>query len=303
MDGASKFVRGDAIAGILILFINIIGGFVIGVAQHDLSARAGGQHLHPARRRRRPGRADPGAADLGGRGDGRVARRQGPGHRRADRQAAVRLAAVRWPITAGVLGVLGLIPGMPHFVFLLHRRRHRLRWPGGCARRQQARGRAPAQARGARDRRAQCRGELGRPACRSTRSGLEVGYRLIPLVDKARAAATCWRASRACARSSRRTSASCRRRCTSATTSSSSPACYRITLRGVVVGEGEAFPGMWLAINPGGATQAAARHARPPIRPSACPRCGSRNASARWPRWPGLRWLIARPSWPPTFHT
>src|SRR5512139_3527361 len=38
MDGASKFVRGDAIAGLLILFINIIGGFVIGVAQHDLSA-------------------------------------------------------------------------------------------------------------------------------------------------------------------------------------------------------------------------------------------------------------------------
>ncbi|HNK18449.1 MAG TPA: FHIPEP family type III secretion protein, partial [Piscinibacter sp.] len=38
MDGASKFVRGDAMAGLLILFINIIGGFVIGVAQHDLSA-------------------------------------------------------------------------------------------------------------------------------------------------------------------------------------------------------------------------------------------------------------------------
>ena len=37
MDGASKFVRGDAVAGILILFINIIGGFIIGVAQHDLT--------------------------------------------------------------------------------------------------------------------------------------------------------------------------------------------------------------------------------------------------------------------------
>ena len=36
MDGASKFVRGDAIAGMLILFINIVGGFIIGVAQHDL---------------------------------------------------------------------------------------------------------------------------------------------------------------------------------------------------------------------------------------------------------------------------
>jgi flagellar biosynthesis protein FlhA len=38
MDGASKFVRGDAIAGILILFINIVGGFIIGMAQHGLSA-------------------------------------------------------------------------------------------------------------------------------------------------------------------------------------------------------------------------------------------------------------------------
>ncbi|HZT51413.1 MAG TPA: FHIPEP family type III secretion protein, partial [Stellaceae bacterium] len=38
MDGASKFVKGDAMAGILILFINIVGGFVIGVVQHGLSA-------------------------------------------------------------------------------------------------------------------------------------------------------------------------------------------------------------------------------------------------------------------------
>ena len=37
MDGASKFVRGDAIAGILILFINIIGGLVVGMVQHNLS--------------------------------------------------------------------------------------------------------------------------------------------------------------------------------------------------------------------------------------------------------------------------
>ena len=42
MDGASKFVRGDAIAGILILLINIIGGLAIGIGQHDLSfAQAG----------------------------------------------------------------------------------------------------------------------------------------------------------------------------------------------------------------------------------------------------------------------
>ena len=38
MDGASKFVRGDAVAGILILVINIIGGLIVGIVQHDLSA-------------------------------------------------------------------------------------------------------------------------------------------------------------------------------------------------------------------------------------------------------------------------
>ena len=94
MDGASKFVRGDAMAGLLILFINIIGGFVIGVAQHDLTRGAGGRQLHPARRRRRAGRADPGAADLGRGGDGRLARRQGARRRQPDHQAGVLVAAL-----------------------------------------------------------------------------------------------------------------------------------------------------------------------------------------------------------------
>ena len=64
MDGAAKFVRGDAIAGLLITFINIIGGIIIGVGQHGPELRRGGAHLHPADRRRRPGVADPGADRL-----------------------------------------------------------------------------------------------------------------------------------------------------------------------------------------------------------------------------------------------
>jgi flagellar biosynthesis protein FlhA len=43
MDGASKFVRGDAIAGLLILLINIIGGLVIGISQHGLSFTEAGK--------------------------------------------------------------------------------------------------------------------------------------------------------------------------------------------------------------------------------------------------------------------
>jgi flagellar biosynthesis protein FlhA len=38
MDGASKFVRGDAVAAVLILFINLIGGLIIGVWQHELTS-------------------------------------------------------------------------------------------------------------------------------------------------------------------------------------------------------------------------------------------------------------------------
>ena len=48
MDGASKFVRGDAVAGILILFINIIGGIAIGTWQHDLECCRGRAELHAA---------------------------------------------------------------------------------------------------------------------------------------------------------------------------------------------------------------------------------------------------------------
>ena len=43
MDGASKFVRGDAIAGLLILLINIIGGLIVGIGQHDLTFSEAGR--------------------------------------------------------------------------------------------------------------------------------------------------------------------------------------------------------------------------------------------------------------------
>ena len=84
MDGASKFVRGDAIAGILILLINIIGGLVIGMMQHDLSlADAAVKQLHAAGDRRRPGRADPGADHFDRRRHHRLARQHRARHRPA----------------------------------------------------------------------------------------------------------------------------------------------------------------------------------------------------------------------------
>ena len=64
MDGAMKFVKGDAIAGIVILAVNIVGGLVIGVVQRGMDAGDGRAHLHPAHDRRRAGGADPGAHHL-----------------------------------------------------------------------------------------------------------------------------------------------------------------------------------------------------------------------------------------------
>lgn len=118
MDGASKFVRGDAIAGLLILFINLIGGFFIGIVQHGLSVV---QSLE--------------IFSLLTIGDGLVA--QIPSlllstsaaimvtreSKEQDMAAVIgkQIFQFRQPIavSAGIIGILGLIPGMPHVPFLL----------------------------------------------------------------------------------------------------------------------------------------------------------------------------------------
>ena len=117
MDGASKFVRGDAVAGILILLINLIGGLVIGMLQHDLS-------LQEASR----------AYVLLTIGDGLVA--QIPAlilslataiivsrvttDESAPEQATKQLSnPIAFGVAGGTLVILGLIPGMPNAVFLI----------------------------------------------------------------------------------------------------------------------------------------------------------------------------------------
>lgn len=117
MDGASKFVKGDAIAGILILFINIIGGFAIGMAQHDLSAADAVQFY-----------------TLLTIGDGLVAQipslllssataiiiTRNSKERDLGEQVFGQLFSNTKPlwVTAGILGILGAIPGMPNVAFL-----------------------------------------------------------------------------------------------------------------------------------------------------------------------------------------
>lgn len=118
MDGASKFVRGDAIAGILILFINIIGGLAIGTAQHGMA-------ISEAMR----------VFTLLTIGDGLVAQIPSLFLATAAAIMVTRVSAEQdvgdqvleqlfadpkaLAITAVLIGLLGLIPGMPNIAFLL----------------------------------------------------------------------------------------------------------------------------------------------------------------------------------------
>lgn len=249
MDGASKFVRGDAMAGLLILFINIVGGFIIGVAQHDLSAGEAADSyivlaVGDALVAQIPGLLISVAAAM-------VVSRVGK-----DQDVGTQIAAQMFnsprslAITASVIGALGLIPGMPHVVFLLIA--GALGYSAWWMRERDRRAKA-----------APTRSTAATPEANAEASwddllpidtlGLEVGYRLISLVDKARDGDLLVRIK------------GVRRKFAQDVgflpppvhirdNLELKPSTYRLTLRGAVVGEGEAFPGMWLAINPGGAS-------------------------------------------------
>jgi len=117
MDGASKFVKGDAIAGILILAINIIGGLIIGLGQHDLTLETAAESYI-----------------MLAIGDGLVA--QIPSLLLAIATAIIvtRVSTTQdmgthighqvglfraWVPVSGVLLLIGFVPGMPNFLFLI----------------------------------------------------------------------------------------------------------------------------------------------------------------------------------------
>jgi flagellar biosynthesis protein FlhA len=246
MDGASKFVRGDAIAGILILFINIIGGFAIGMLQHNLSAgQAADSYIllavGDALVAQIPGLLISVSAAMV---VSRVGKDQDLGRQIAD-QMFVSPRALG--ITAGILTVLGLIPGMPNLVFLS------IAALIGYAAWVLAHKPPPAEEATAAPV-AQGDGEASWDDLQPVdQLGLELGYRLITLVDKNRSGDLLTRIK------------GVRRKFAQEVgflpppvhvrdNLELKPSGYRISLRGVVVGDGEAFPGMYLAINPGGIT-------------------------------------------------
>ncbi len=248
MDGASKFVRGDAIAGILILFINIIGGLAVGVIQHGMTFS---DALHNY--------------TLLTIGDGLVAQIPSLILSTAAAIIVTRVSSAQdmgkqilsqmfenpraLGVTAGVIGVIGVIPGMPNLAFLT------LAAVCGAvaymiARRKQVQSQAPAPvavpvAAGGEPR------ELSwEDVVPPDTVGLEVGYRLIPLVDKNQGGQLMARIKGVRKKLSQELgflvpAVHIRDNLELA------PNAYRISLHGVVVGQGDVQLEREMAINPG----------------------------------------------------
>ena len=248
MDGASKFVRGDAIAGILIMLITIIGGLIVGVLQHDLELDLAAKNytmltIGDGLVGQIPALIISTAAGLV---VSRVTTDEDLGEQVLSQLFNQPQILV---ITAFIMGIMGLIPGMPNFVFLLI-----ASILGGIAYFKK---------------KSMAIQEI-KPVVEETpiiertdaswddvapvdTLGLEVGYRLIPMVDKAQEGDLLKRINGIRRKFAQeigflppvvhiRDNLELR------------PSAYRITLKGSVMGQGESYAGMYLAINPGRVT-------------------------------------------------
>ena len=250
MDGASKFVRGDAIAGLLIVVINIVGGLIVGMIQHDMAFSEAGRTY-----------------TLLAIGDGLVA--QIPAlvistaagvivsRVTTDEDVGGQLTGQLFAnpqvlfLTAGVIGLMGLIPGMPNLAFLLIAggliwlgRRGMQRAASGVGVAAAAAAAAPASAE------PELQEATWDDVVLVDLLGLEVGYRLISLVDRAQNGELLGRIK------------SIRKKFAQdigflvpvvhiRDNLELKPNAYVVKLKGVQIGHGEATPGQWMAINPG----------------------------------------------------
>lgn len=250
MDGASKFVRGDAVAGLMIMIINVVGGLLVGVLQHgmDLGHAAESYTLLTI-------------------GDGLVAQipalvistaagvivtRVGTNEDVGEQMVTQLFRNPRvMMLSAGVLGLLGMVPGMPNLVFLMFTAGLlALAWwtRGQEQKKPQAKEVVPAAA------------ESGKQMVEASWQdvqledplGMEVGYRLIPMVDFAQNGELLGRI-----RSIRKKFAQEMGYLPPVIHIRDNlelpPAGYRILMKGVEIGTGTAHPGRWMAINPGSA--------------------------------------------------
>ena len=254
MDGASKYVKGDAVAGIMITVINIIGGLIVGVVMHDLAFGEATKIY-----------------TLLAIGDGLVAQipsliisiAAGMVVSRVanDEDVSSQLTSQLFArpealyITAAIIGGLGMIPGMPNLVFLLLA--SSLAAGGYVISKRKKEKPAQAEAAAVADAAAAARSAPAESEEATWQDvmpvdtlGLEVGYRLIPLVDKNQGGELLKRIK------------GIRKKFAQEVgflappvhirdNLELKPSAYRITLKGVEVGSGEALNGQFLAINPG----------------------------------------------------
>nr|WP_150102657.1 flagellar biosynthesis protein FlhA [Gallionella capsiferriformans] len=251
MDGASKFVRGDAVAGILILFINLIGGLIVGVLQHnmDISTAASRYTLLAI-------------------GDGLVAQIPALVISTAAGVVVSRVSTeenigeqmmgqlFKQPqlimLTAAIIGMMGMIPGMPHFSFLLLA--GGMMWLAYNLSKKSEKGVEKEKAEvAATPIITEATDASWEDVAQVDVLGLEVGYRLITLVDKAQDGDLLRRIK------------GIRKKFTQdigflppsvhiRDNLDLRPNAYRITLKGVEIGSGDAYPHQLLAINPGSVT-------------------------------------------------
>jgi flagellar biosynthesis protein FlhA len=250
MDGASKFVRGDAVAGILIVFINLFGGTIIGAAQHGMSIADAGRTYA-----------------LLTIGDGLVA--QIPAlllsvavailvtrvSRPHDMSQQIMTQVLGQPkalgVTSGILTLLGIIPGMPNLVFLgmaalcavgayYLSKRKATEKAAAALPAASAAAAVPSEQR-----------ELSWDDVESVDLiGLEVGYRLIPLVDRNQGGELMGRIKGVRKKLSEELGFLVQA-VHIRDNLELGPNSYRITILGAPVGESEVFPDRELAINPG----------------------------------------------------
>ena len=255
MDGASKYVKGDAVAGIMVTLINVIGGLIVGVVMHDMAVGDAAKTY-----------------TLLAIGDGlvaqipsliisiaagmvvsRVANDQDIGGQMVGQLFAKPEVLY---ITGAIIGGLGLIPGMPNLVFLLLAGSlvgsgYLLAKRAKEAPQREAEAQADEAAAGASTAAsAETEEATWQDIMPVDTLGLEVGYRLIPLVDKTQGGELLKRIK------------GIRKKFAQEVgflappvhirdNLELKPSSYRITMKGVEVGTGEAINGQFLAINPG----------------------------------------------------
>jgi len=252
MDGASKFVRGDAVAGILILLINVIGGLIIGVAQHDLDLATAARNytlltIGDGLVAQIPALVISTAAGL-------VVSRVGTDQDIGQQLVGQMLGSPQpLMLTAGILAIMGLIPGMPNVAFLvLAATLAGMAW--------MLKNRRPAEPDTAG---ATAHDATAAPAEAADVSwddvvpvdvlALEVGYRLIPMVDRAQDGELLKRI-KAIRKKFAQEAGFLSPAVHIRDNLELRPNAYRILLKGVELGRSDAHPTMHLAINPGRVT-------------------------------------------------